>query len=529
MTPGEGLRTGGERRQPRGIEVLTGNLESLKGRVVESTTQASILKKSMQDQAREALLNDLAQQVSSAVDIPKSRISTDAWREQYQMKLNALKKEVEDASPEVRLKGLSTVIASPPFTESQPATFDGEIVIAPEGSGFEIILQGFNWESHRKDWYAFVESQAEFWAAMGFSCVWLPPPTDSVSPQGYMPRDLYNLNSAYGSTESLLRAIAKLQSVGIKVIGDAVLNHRCAQAQDSNGIWNVYGGRLDWDARAIVSDDHNFKGRGGKSSGEAFHAAPNIDHNQPFVKRDMSEWLCWMRSYAGFDGWRLDFVKGFSGKHVADYMNASRPTYVVGEYWDALSYSWEGVPHPNQDAHRQRIVNWLNQAEGTATAFDVTTKGILHAVFERCEYWRLKDSKGNPPGLIGWWPSRSTTFLENHDTGSTQGHWRFPSFALEQGYAYILTHPGTPCVFFDHLEDPRLLNVVRRLIALRRRTGIHCRSQVKIIAAERDVYVAIVDDRLFLKMGPGQYTVEEQKWKLVEGGNNFAVYESVQG
>lgn len=45
---------------------------------------------------------------------------------------------------------------------------------------------------------------------------------------------------------------------------------------------------------------------------------------------------------------RLDFVKGFSGKHVADYMRASRPTYVVGEYWDALSYSWEGVPHPNQ-------------------------------------------------------------------------------------------------------------------------------------------------------------------------------------
>lgn len=35
-----------------------------------------------------------------------------------------------------------------------------------------------------------------------------------------------------------------------------------------------------------------------------------------------------------------------------------------------------------QDAHRQRIVNWINQAEGTATAFDVTTKGILHAVFE---------------------------------------------------------------------------------------------------------------------------------------------------
>lgn len=63
-------------------------------------------------------------------------------------------------------------------------------------------------------------------------------------------------------------------------------------------------------------------------------------------------------------------------------------------------------------------------------------------MFERGEYWRLRDGKGKPPGLLGWWPSRAVTFLENHDTGSTQGHWRFPGGALEQGYAYILTHPG---------------------------------------------------------------------------------------
>lgn len=39
---------------------------------------------------------------------------------------------------------------------------------------------------------------------------------------------------------------------------------------------------------------------------------------------------------------------------------------------------------------------------------------------ERCEYWRLSDQKGKPPGVIGWWPSRAVTFIENHDTGSTQ-------------------------------------------------------------------------------------------------------------
>lgn len=36
------------------------------------------------------------------------------------------------------------------------------------------------------------------------------------------------------------------------------------------------------------------------------------------------------------------------------------------------------------------------------------------------EYWRLRDAQGKPPGVMGWWPSRAVTFLENHDTGSTQ-------------------------------------------------------------------------------------------------------------
>ncbi|XP_062107335.1 uncharacterized protein LOC133818463 [Humulus lupulus] len=94
------------------------------------------------------------------------------------------------------------------------------------------------------------------------------------------------------------------------------------------------------------------------------------------------------------------------------------------------------------DAHRQRIVNWINATGGTSSAFDVTTKGILHSALHN-QYWRLIDPQGKPTRVMGWWPSRVVTFLENHDTGSTQGHWPFPRDKLAQGYAYILTHPGT--------------------------------------------------------------------------------------
>lgn len=60
-------------------------------------------------------------------------------------------------------------------------------------------------------------------------------------------------------------------------------------------------------------------------------------------------------------------------------MEATEPYFAVGEYWDSLSYTYGEMDH-NQDAHRQRIIDWINAASGTAGAFDVTTKGILHSV-----------------------------------------------------------------------------------------------------------------------------------------------------
>ncbi|KAE8666065.1 Ethylene-responsive transcription factor WRI1 [Hibiscus syriacus] len=115
----------------------------------------------------------------------------------------------------------------------------------------------------------------------------------------------------------------------------------------------------------------------------------------------------------------MDFVGGFWGGYVKDYLDASEPYFAVGEYWDSLSYTYNEMDH-NQDAHRQRIIDWINATNGTAGAFDVTTKGILHSALERREYWRLSYQKGKPSGVVGWWPIHAVTFIENHDTGSTQ-------------------------------------------------------------------------------------------------------------
>jgi hypothetical protein len=48
----------------------------------------------------------------------------------------------------------------------------------------------------------------------------------------------------------------------MKVLGDAVLNHRCAQHQGPGGVWNQFGGKMTWDERAIVGETLGWLPRG---------------------------------------------------------------------------------------------------------------------------------------------------------------------------------------------------------------------------------------------------------------------------
>ncbi|CAK9859227.1 unnamed protein product [Sphagnum jensenii] len=408
-----------------------------------------------------------------------------------------------------------------------PEAAEGKLA-SGTGTGREIVFQGFNWESWRRDWWLELAPKAADLSQCGITTVWLPPPTHSVAPQGYMPGDLYNMNSAYGTEDELKQCITEMHNHNILVLGDVVLNHRCAQKQDANGVWNVFGGKLDWGPEAIVKDDPNFQGRGNPSSGDFFHAAPNIDHSQAFVRKDIKEWMKWLRNDFQFDGWRLDFVRGFWGGYIKEYIEATKPAFAIGEYWDSLAYEGGKVCY-NQDSHRQRIIDWINAAGGTSSAFDVTTKGILHSALHG-EFWRLIDPTGKPPGVMGWWPSRAVTFLENHDTGSTQGHWPFPRDKIMMGYAYILTHPGTPVIFYDHFYDFGLHTQIAELIAVRTRTGVHCRSPVKIFQANFEGYVAKVGEGLVMKIGDLDWNPSKQNnlkgsWKRSVDRDGYKVWE----
>ena len=505
-----------------------------------------------------------------------------------------------------------------------------------------VLAQGFDWTSAKRfsGPSSFEEGpkkdDASYWkwltervcaiAELGITHLWLPPPSHSASPEGYLPGRLFQLDaSRYGTKADLKALCAALRERGVTPVCDVVINHRTADARGVDGAWNVFadldadGEPIHWGDWAITCDDPAFFGKGGPDSGENYGPAPDLDHANPELRFALKRWMAWLRDEIGFGGFRFDFVRGFAPEYVEEYIRSAfppetanpgesasgalgegttklgdetceddaagagddkandktkktkavlleNPAFHVGENW--VDMHWEGATLSyDQDGPRSRLVDWIADTHGSCALFDFPTKGILQRAVTHAEFWRLRDNAGRPPGLLGWVPARAVTFLENHDTGPPQNHWPFPADRLGLGYAYVLTHPGIPCVFGPHAwgnafgndedafarveksdeksgekksaegsdsedsEGPGSLgDVISRLIALRARHGIRADAHVKILAAESDLYVARVAHRLTVKLGP-RYDVpaaiapREPEWRLALSGDDWAVWE----
>ena len=378
------------------------------------------------------------------------------------------------------------------------------------GTSTDVMLQGFHWtsiNSNNPGWYEIVRQNAQRIKDAGFDVVWLPPPSQSAfGNEGYMPNRWNRLDSSYGSTDELKRAIDALKPA--KALADVVVNHRNGVA---SGGFDFAEPAFADNRAAVVSDDDCHCGTGNPDTGEGQPAGRDLDHKNASVQQEVKNYLGLLKS-VGYAGWRYDEVKGYGGEFVASYNDASQPYLSVGEFWVE---------------DRQQVVNWIDATRGKSMAFDFPTRTQLKAAVRDRNFGLLKTIDGKPTGVIGWWPAMSVTFVEDHDTAADHP---FPEEfgngdQVLQGYAYILTHPGIPCVFWSHFFDfgPTTERKIRELIRVRKDRGINSRSVVNIVAADNAKYAAIVDDKVAVKIGPGPWD-PGAGWHVATDGNDYAVW-----
>jgi alpha-amylase len=394
------------------------------------------------------------------------------------------------------------------------------------GDPDDILLQGFHWDSHsgildpssgsKKTWYTIMKENSAVIKAAGFTRVWFPPPSDSLSPQGYLPRRSHLLDTAYGTEAQLKDVIQAIDPV--QAIADIVINHRVGLATAGADFEDP---RLPDCRAAVTKDDESGVGNGAADTGEGIAAARDLDHTNPDVRTAIKNYLKRLQD-VGFKGWRYDLVKGYGGTFVAEYNDATMPGLSIGEFFDS---------------DRQKVINWIDATSGKSTAFDFPSRYLLFDSIRTDDFGRLSSiSQGRavPGGLVGFWPAMSVTFVDNHDTEwrrdeehrkQNDGTRHFQDKTVAMAYAYILTHPGIPCVFWSHYFDWGTYTRERidKLIKLRKDTGLNSRSVVDIKEAKPGLYAALIDGKVAVKLGSLDWSPGDT-WQLTLDGDKFAVW-----
>jgi alpha-amylase len=392
------------------------------------------------------------------------------------------------------------------------------------GTGTEVMLQGFHWTSYdpakngNKHWYRIIAENAKVIRDAGFDLVWFPPPSRSAAgDNSYLPSEWYTLENGYGTQDELKQAVAGLKPT--LSLCDIVINHRCGTATGGADFTNPSFGNAAQNRSAVVTGDECQCGKGGfeerhrdGSPCEGNGAGRDLDHTNPLVQTKVKEFLKKLKDEIGFAGWRYDQVRGYNGFFVGRYNDDTKPVLSVGEFWDNSA---------------QTVVNWVDETGGKSMAFDFPTRDALVSATLKQDYGRLKTPTGKPPGLISLWSEMSVTFIENHDTEPVRdsGNKRFPDDKIMQGYVYILTHPGIPCVFWRHFFDQGegQKAQIAKLIALRKKAGITSRSGVFIEPDTSGKYAAIIDGKVAMKIGPASWSPGDG-WEVALDGPDYAVW-----
>ena len=398
------------------------------------------------------------------------------------------------------------------------------------------MIQGFHWTTDvsTTKWYDVVKNNAANLQNAGFDAIWLPPPSKSTGGMGYIPTVWYDLNNAQGTQAQLVSLITELHNKNIKVLADIVVNHRGGTLgwyDFSTPSWNTPAQTWSICSNSNISasgqkgtgnPDYDPAQAGLKSPGTTglFTAARDLDHSNVEVRNGIKTWMLWLKNEIGFDGWRYDFVHGFDGKYIKEYNDATSPYFSVGELLEG---------------DRNRIVKWLDYTKAgtntaSSTAFDFATKSALQNAFNDNNLSYLKDGSGKASGLIGVWPDKAVTMLDNHDTGPVpygQDLWIFPGSKVLNGYAYILTHPGTPMVWWPHYFDWGIRTEIDKMIKLRKDNLLSSTSTLNIVAATNNLYAAIIDDKVAMKLGSDNWSPSGTGWTLKISGNNFAIWDKL--
>ena len=338
-----------------------------------------------------------------------------------------------------------------------------------------VMLQGFYWDSFNETRWPKLESQADELAEF-FKLVWIPQSADcGGQSMGY--DDFYwfpgHYNSSFGSEDQLRSMINTFKSKGIGTIADVVVNHRKTMNDWVTFPTEVYKGvtykMLSTDI--CRNDDGgatlNWANQNGKQlsanndTGEDWGGMRDLDHKSANVQSIVKAYVKMLIDDLGYAGFRYDMVKGYSAQYTGMYNAYSGTQFSVGEYWDG-----------NEGA----VKNWIDGTKVDnvvqSAAFDFPFRYVIRDAANNNRWTSLSASASRGLNMASNYKRYSVTFIENHDTQYRSATEQQDPIRnnVEAANAFLLSMPGTPCIFLKHWIDYK--ESIKQMIYVRQLAGI---------------------------------------------------------
>ncbi len=413
----------------------------------------------------------------------------------------------------------------------------------------DVMLQAFYWDSYktqtsansihgRTKWIDFLNQTVEDGTTTQaeeigkwFDLVWLPPMSKSTGGTGYLPICYSNLESDWGTKKTLTSLIETLHQNGARVVADIVINHVAGSTgwcSFSTLNFSPYGSFSPTAAWICNTDEMNTDSSAGSCRGKAtgaaddgygseanYEAGRDWDHNNAEVRNMCKAYLTWLRKEVKIDGFRYDYCKGFHNSHINEYNRAAEAYFSVMEMWD-------GNPSV--------LMSHLNDASYNTLTFDFGTKydGFNNGIAAD-NYQGLKGC-----GLLGAGKARyAVTFLDSHDSYQRDGNefcgqgnsMTVCRDKILQCYAFMLSMPGVPCVFYPHWVTFK--SDLKKMINARYKTGVHSESSVSDEAGNGYYKATITgkNGQIRVLIGPNSgYNSVPDGFTLAVKGTNYGVY-----
>ena len=401
----------------------------------------------------------------------------------------------------------------------------------------DVVFQAFYWDSYtdkgygRTKWTDYVNGTNGTSAeeiGKWFDLIWLPPMSQATGGTGYLPTNYSGLDSDWGSKATLVKLITALHQNGAKVVADIVINHCAARNGWCNfGTYNFGDyGKFSPDGSWICNTDEmnsnpaagDCKATGNPDDGygsEAnYEAGRDWDHNNAKVREMCKAYLKWLRNDIKIDGFRYDYCKGFHNSHINDYNTAAQAYFSVMEMWDG-------------DVNV--LQSHLNDAGWNTLTFDFAMKyQAFNNGIAADNYGGLKGA-----GLPGAGKSRyACTFLDSHDSFQRDnnefcglGNSMKYGGKIQQCYAYLLSMPGVPLVFFPHWV--KFKDKIKPMLNARYKTGVHSESAVSDEAGNGYYKATITgtNGEIRVLIGPNSgYNTTPSGYTKAVTGENYGVY-----